>query len=194
MTIDQDTTAQDSTAPAIATAAAPGATPVATLGDRQDHPRNSAPGGVSRRVVSLGGIGMAAVSVGLAACSSPASSASPDKAPSPSADDSGDAGAGAGAAAAPIVALADVPVGGAVAVDVDGAPYVVAQPEAGSVVAFTAICTHQGCKVAPAGAQLNCPCHGSQFDAFTGEVLQGPAEAPLTALAVAVDGDDVVRA
>jgi Rieske Fe-S protein len=149
--------------------------------------------GISRRVVSLGGIGMAAVTVGLAACSSPAPTAEPaEPAESPSTEDGGSGGASAGAA--PIVALADVPVGGAVAVDVDGKSYVVAQPEAGSVVAFTAICTHQGCKVAPAGAQLDCPCHGSQFNAFTGEVLRGPAEAPLTALPVAVDGDTVVKA
>jgi Rieske Fe-S protein len=141
-------------------------------------------------VVSLGGIGMAAVTVGLAACSSPAPAAEP--AESPTENGGSDDAAGEGGPA-PIIALADVPVGGAVAVDVDGAPYVVAQPEAGTVVAFTAICTHQGCKVAPAGAQLDCPCHGSQFDAFTGEVLRGPAEAPLTALSVAVNGDDVVK-
>jgi Rieske Fe-S protein len=166
MTIDQDTTA------AAADAGAP-------------HSER----GISRRVVSLGGIGMAAVTVSLAACSSPAPAAEP----STKDEGSGDSGGG-DAGVAPIVALADVPVGGAVAVDVDGAPYVVAQPKAGSVVAFTAICTHKGCKVAPAGAQLNCPCHGSQFDAFTGEVLHGPAETPLTALAVAVDGDNVVKA
>jgi Rieske Fe-S protein len=163
---------------------------------REDTARHAASpdagAGISRRVVSLGGIGMAAVTVGLAACSSPAPTAEASKSPSPSDGGSGDSGASG--ADAPIVALADVPVGGAVAVEVDGAPYVVAQPKAGSVVAFTAICTHQGCKVAPAGAQLDCPCHGSQFDAFTGEVLHGPAEAPLTALAVAVEGDNVVKA
>jgi Rieske Fe-S protein len=167
-----------------------------TRGDREDTARHAASpdagAGISRRVVSLGGIGMAAVTVGLAACSSPAPAAEASKSPSPS--DGGSEDSSASGADAPIVALADVPVGGAVAVDVDGAPYVVAQPKAGSVVAFTAICTHQGCKVAPAGAQLDCPCHGSQFDAFTGEVLHGPAEAPLTALAVAVEGDNVVKA
>ena len=145
--------------------------------------------GVSRRVISLGGIGLAAVSVGLAACSSPAT----QPAESPSADDGAATGSDP-SGAAPILALADVPVGGAVAVDIEGAPSIVAQPEAGTVVAFTAICTHQGCKVTPADAKLDCPCHGSQFDAFTGEVLRGPAEAPLAAVAVAVEGDNVVKA
>jgi Rieske Fe-S protein len=174
------------------------ATPAETTDTAPTSRRHSlgvpAPAGVSRRVVSLGGIGMAAVSVGLAACSAPAQTATPEETPSPSSGESGGSGASGDAGGAPIVALADVPVGGAVAVDIDGAPCIVAQPTAGSVVAFTAICTHQGCKVAPAGAQLNCPCHGSQFDAFTGEVKHGPAEAPLTALAVAVKGDEVVKA
>ncbi|MGZ4650530.1 MAG: QcrA and Rieske domain-containing protein [Kineosporiaceae bacterium] len=47
-----------------------------------------------------------------------------------------------------------------------------AQPTAGRVVAFSAVCTHQGCRVNPAGPQLDCPCHGSVFDAFTGQVLR----------------------
>jgi Rieske Fe-S protein len=179
----------DQTIPAVTDADETPDAPLAVSPARRD----AAPG-VSRRVVSLGGIGLAAVSVGLAACSSPAKGAGSTE--TPKADDGGVAGSGStgGADAAPIVALADVPVGGAVGVDIDGAPAIVAQPKAGSVVAFTAICTHQGCKVAPEGAQLNCPCHGSQFDAFTGEVLHGPAEAPLTALPVAVDGDNVVKA
>jgi len=46
--------------------------------------------------------------------------------------------------------------------------------------------------VSPAGAQLDCPCHGSVFDAFTGEVLRGPAQAPLAPVPVTVSGQDVV--
>jgi Rieske Fe-S protein len=60
------------------------------------------------------------------------------------------------------------------------------------VVAFSAICTHQGCKVAPAGTTLNCPCHGSKYDAMTGKVLNGPAKADLAPVAVKVSGQDVV--
>ena len=69
---------------------------------------------------------------------------------------------------------------------------IVAQPTAGQVVAFSAICTHQGCKVAPAGATLNCPCHGSKFETATGKVLNGPARADLEKVAVKVSGQDVV--
>lgn len=95
----------------------------------------------------------------------------------------------------PLVALADVPVGGAVVVTTAGGDkIVVAQPEAGQVVAFSAICTHQGCAVAPEGDRLNCPCHGSVFEAFTGAVVNGPADEPLPAFPVKLDGDAVVEA
>lgn len=111
-------------------------------------------------------------------------------------DSGGSAGGGVQATpGGPLVALADVPVGGAVAVTTaDGEKIVVAQPEAGQVVAFSAICTHRGCTVAPDGDRLACPCHGSVFDAFTGAVVNGPAEDPLPEFAVALDGTEVVEA
>lgn len=95
----------------------------------------------------------------------------------------------------PLVGLADVPVGGAVSVTTAGGDkVVVAQPTAGQVVAFSAICTHQGCAVAPDGDRLLCPCHGSVFEAFTGAVVQGPADEPLREFGVRLDGTDVVEA
>jgi cytochrome b6-f complex iron-sulfur subunit len=130
----------------------------------------------TRRVVVVAG-GVVAASV-LAACSR-----GPKTSP----------GGGGSAASGPLVALSDVPVGGAVAAkDASGAPIIVAQPTAGKAVAFSAICTHQGCQVAPAGKQLNCPCHGSQYDAANGEVLRGPATKPLPAVAVHVANGQVV--
>jgi cytochrome b6-f complex iron-sulfur subunit len=107
----------------------------------------------------------------------------------------GSSSSGGGGASGPIVALADVPVGGAVAAkDGSGAPIVVAQPTAGKAVAFSAICTHMGCQVAPAGKRLDCPCHGSQYDAATGAVLRGPAPRPLPPVAVKVENGQVVKA
>ena len=49
------------------------------------------------------------------------------------------------------------------------------------VVAFSRSCTHAGALVAPGPAgQLTCPAHGSVFNASTGAVIEGPANAALT--------------
>lgn len=132
-----------------------------------------------RSVVALGALTVLGGGA-LAACGSSASGTSSATAAA--------GGAGGGA----IVALSAVPVGGSVAAQGPDGPIVVAQPSAGKVVAHSAVCTHQGCQVAPQGTTLACPCHGSMFDAFTGAVLQGPAQAPLPAVAVKVSGQDVV--
>ena len=109
----------------------------------------------------------------LAACGGDGSSSS--------AGSGNSAGSAGGAAGTVLTALSDVPVGSSVsAKDSAGKPLLVSQPSAGKVVAFSAICTHQGCTVAPAGAKFQCPCHGSMYDAATGAVLQGPAPKPLT--------------
>jgi Rieske Fe-S protein len=60
-------------------------------------------------------------------------------------------------------------------------------------VAFSAICTHMGCTVAPAGSELHCPCHGSRYNALTGAVLQGPAPRALPSVPVHVAGGKVVE-
>lgn len=51
--------------------------------------------------------------------------------------------------------------------------------DATGIYAMTAVCTHMGCTVgAPVGAQITCPCHGSQYDLNGGNTL-GPAIHPL---------------
>jgi Rieske Fe-S protein len=44
---------------------------------------------------------------------------------------------------------------------------------------MSAICTHAGCECVYAQGAVQCPCHGSVFDAKTGAVVQGPAVTPL---------------
>jgi len=149
---------------------------------------------LSRRTALAGGIAVVGAAAALAGCASSSSGAgagAPGGSTPAGSTPAGSTPAGSGGGG--LVKLADVPVGGsASAQGADGAPVVVAQPTAGKVVCFTAICTHMGCTVLPAGAELHCPCHGSKYDAFTGKVLNGPAPAPLAAVPVKVAAGEVV--
>jgi Rieske Fe-S protein len=78
--------------------------------------------------------------------------------------------------------VADIPAGGGLILKDQNV--VLTKDQSGKVGAFSAICTHQGCSVtAVEGGTINCPCHGSKFDATTGERVAGPAQKPLPAVA-----------
>ncbi len=87
-----------------------------------------------------------------------------------------------------------VPVDGALAVTVDGNHILVTQPKEGQFAAFSAICTHQRCVVAPGDGELACPCHPARFDLATGEVLGGPAPSALPAIKVKVSEGTIIVA
>ena len=56
--------------------------------------------------------------------------------------------------------------------------------------AFSRVCTHVGCSVnntLNAQGHIQCPCHGSQFDASTGEVVHGPAVKTLPHIAIVLN-------
>ena len=92
-------------------------------------------------------------------------------------------------AAQVLTTLSSIPAGGEVVGGV-----VLTRSATGDVRAVSATCTHQGCTVGqPNNGIVTCPCHGSQFDAVSGAVRRGPASRPLPAVAVAVQGDQVVR-
>lgn len=70
---------------------------------------------------------------------------------------------------------------------------VVSRAEDGSLKAYSSVCTHAGCAIDKLeGTKLVCPCHGSEFDATTGEVLHAPATAPLVELAVKEDNGRII--
>ncbi len=156
----------------------------------------------SRRSVVTAGAAAALGVVGagtLAACggSGGSGTAATTPAAAPSATVSASGGATDPGGAVPEAALAsldDIPVGQALSVEGPSGTVIIAQPTAGEVVAFDARCTHQGCKVAVAGATLNCPCHGSKFETTTGKVLNGPATEDLAPVAVRVQGTAIVPA
>lgn len=84
---------------------------------------------------------------------------------------------------AALAKVADIPAGGGVILKEQSV--VLTKDASGKVCAFSAICTHQGCVVTEVGnGTINCACHGSKFDATTGERVAGPAKAPLPAVAV----------
>jgi cytochrome b6-f complex iron-sulfur subunit len=114
----------------------------------------------------------------IAACSSSGSSPAETQASGQSTESS------AAKASGVQVQQSEVPVGSAVVVS-GPPPYVVAQPSQGQFVAFSAACTHRGTTVhVGSGTTLDCPAHGSQFNATTGEVLKGPASRPLESVPV----------
>ena len=52
----------------------------------------------------------------------------------------------------------------------------------GTFYAFDDACTHLQCSLAEGDLEEStviCPCHGSEFDVRSGEVLQGPAREPV---------------
>jgi Rieske Fe-S protein len=96
----------------------------------------------------------------------------------------GSPGGGSGQALAEV---ADIPDGGGVIVH-----GVVVTRTGQDVHAFSAVCTHQGCEVNKVSdGKIDCPCHGSVFDASTGAVVAGPAPSPLPAVAVTVRNGEV---
>jgi Rieske Fe-S protein len=89
--------------------------------------------------------------------------------------------------------LSKVPIGGGVVLSSD--TVVLTRGSTGPVHAFSAVCTHQGCLVNQVSdGTIDCPCHGSRFNAETGAVVAGPAPRPLPAVAITVRDGGVYRA
>ncbi|CAL9361663.1 Rieske (2Fe-2S) protein [Streptomyces sp. enrichment culture] len=166
-------------------------------------------GAVARRTVvaAAGGAGLAAV---LTACGGPDGAAPPaaggagqgadggygtgganGTAGTDGANGTGGAAGSGGAAGGRVLARkSEIPEGGGKVFADQGV--VVTQPAAGQFKAFSAMCTHQGCAVKDvADGVINCPCHGSTFDAADGSVKAGPATAPLAPASITVEGDTI---
>ena len=174
-------------------------TPNAPLADDTDSGRST---GLSRRAVVAGVGGVAAAGL-LTACGggstatapgTPAAApAAPAEAPSAPAEPSAAAGSAASSSGTALAAATEVPVGGGkIFADQD---VVVTQPASGEFKAFSATCTHQGCKVkSVTDGQIVCPCHNSKFAVADGSVTSGPAKRPLPAKTISVHGDSIVLA
>lgn len=148
---------------------------------------------VSRgRFIQLGaalGVGAAGASV-LAACGDQSGGSGGGSSAGGSASSSAEASGGSG-----IASVSEVGPGSAAKFEDSGNPAVLVHLEDGDFVAYSAVCTHQGCTVAYKDGQLACPCHGSIFDpANGGAVVNGPAQRPLPEIPVEVRGGEVFKA
>ena len=75
----------------------------------------------------------------------------------------------------------DLEVGDMRAFEVRGTRIAIANV-VGTFYAFDDTCTHLQCSLAEGDLEettVICPCHGSEFDVTSGDVLQGPAREPV---------------
>ncbi len=84
----------------------------------------------------------------------------------------------------------DIPVGGGVVRAEAG--IVITQPEEGTFLGFSSLCTHQGCDVREVRDDgIYCACHGSLFSITDGSATVGPATAPLPSVELVDNGDSL---
>ncbi|CAL9613869.1 hypothetical protein SUDANB105_05679 [Streptomyces sp. enrichment culture] len=141
------------------------------MSENRMSPRPSA----SRRTVLRGAALAPVAGLGLAACSSGGGSAKP----------------AAPTAPVELGAESEVAKGGARLYREHNV--VVSRDEKGALKAYSTICTHAQCPISKLeGTKLMCFCHGSEFDAMTGEVLAPPATVPLTELEVSSENGRIV--
>lgn len=99
------------------------------------------------------------------------------------------------AAGETLIGLEEIDVGDSVSVQTSaGATLLLTRTGETDVVAFSAVCTHQGCTVEVENEEGRCPCHGSRFDLRTGEVTARPADEPLERIAVELIDGQIVTA
>jgi Rieske Fe-S protein len=84
--------------------------------------------------------------------------------------------------------LDKLPPGGGLRASLGGDDSAIVVNVSGTVRAFLAVCTHEGCPLGWNAQQhlIRCPCHGGAYDT-SGHVVSGPPPAPLTELRTVID-------
>ena len=143
-----------------------------------------------RQVLTAGAAGVAIA--GLAACSSSTGSTGPTEEELASSTPS------SGPASKVVATAADVPVGSVFKFTDpnSGMPAYLMQPAAGTFLAYSSKCTHQGCVVEayPDASGFACACHGAKYDS-TGTPDESTSKnltaTPLAKIALTVTGDEI---
>jgi nitrite reductase/ring-hydroxylating ferredoxin subunit len=188
-----------------ATLRSTGVTQTASENEEAIAPAPTGSTGFSRRramavcsMTLLGAAGLAACGGGSSdsASSDSSGSAGTTTADTPAADSSTSADSSSSGSGGEVIAKeSSIATGDAASFELDGAPIIVAMPDADKPAAFSAVCPHQGATVAVKGDQIVCPLHGSVFEKLTGAFVSGPAAGKsLTPVAVKVDGGNIVTA
>ena len=89
--------------------------------------------------------------------------------------------------------ISDLPPGAMKLIKVEDLEVAVANVD-GRFCAFGNICPHEGGPLVEGELEGNiviCPWHFTQFDVFTGEVIDGVTDEPIPVYAVRVEGDEV---
>jgi len=144
-----------------------------------------------RQILTAGAAGVAIA--GLAACSNASSATGPTE------EELSSSAPSTGPATKVIATAADVPVGSVFKFTDpnSGMPGFLLQPAAGTFIAYSSKCTHQGCVVAavPEASAFKCACHGAKYDLATGEPDETTAKnltaTALAKIALSVEGDQI---
>ncbi|MGW1342223.1 Rieske (2Fe-2S) protein [Kribbella sp. NPDC002412] len=146
--------------------------------------------GAGAPILAACGGGDDAGSAGTTGTSSAPTTSAPSSAPSSTAPSSSAPATTAGGTV--LGPASDVPVGGGKVFT--EAKVVVTQPSAGQYKGFSAVCTHQGNPIGSVeGGEIVCPFHNSHFSITDGSPVSGPAQSPLPAVNVAVQGSNIVQ-
>jgi thiosulfate dehydrogenase [quinone] large subunit len=144
-----------------------------------------------RREVLTAGAATVAIA-GLSACSSPGALA-------PTEEDLASSTPSPATTSKVVATASDVPVGSVFKFTDpnSGMPAFLLQPAAGTFIAYSSKCTHQGCVVDayPDANAFKCACHGAKYDLATGEPDETTAKSltvtALAKIALTVAGDQI---
>lgn len=103
-------------------------------------------------------------------------------------------GSGVPPGAIKIASLSEIPVGSSFQFnDKSGTPSFLLRPATKHFLAYSAVCTHNGCIVGydQPSKTFQCPCHGAVYSGSSGQVLGGPAPLPLTRINVREIGGNI---